>query len=401
MTDNLSEKAPASVIRAKASNKQLLQQTWIIILKELRDALRDRRSIAAGMIYAMITPIASSLIFMLMISNLSQQKTIEIEIQGQKYAQDLVRQLSATGIVHQQDPEKRLAITLQISEEFPQSMAEGLPAEVTLITNRSEQTLQQPFNQIKQQIDQYSAEIASLRLIARGINPQVSRPIQVNVQDMATRESRAGVILGGILLAITLSLFISGLNVAIDTSAGERERNSLALLLCQPVKPAQIIAAKTAVVSIFSMLGLILTVIVAMICFSYVPWHELGFTLNLTSSTGLFIVLIGIPIAFLATSMQLFFSFFAKSFKEAQSYMTIILFLPMALIMASSFDVMPEVLRWLPLSGQQQAITQVIKGQALPWLQIILTSILTLFTAFCFSAATSRFLKSEKVVFGL
>ncbi len=379
----------------------MMHQVLAMIQKELRDALRDKRSILAGMSYALIMPIIMSLSFAVMISDLKDQKDIEISIEGAEYAADLIRHLASSDIVHSDDSNSRLSIILTIPEEYPEQMAQGEPAEIILTADRSDKGLRSAFSQVRSSIRRYSSEMASLRLIARGISPLISKPVTITVHDLATRESKAGVILGGLLLTLMLSVFISGLNLAMDTSAGERERNSLGLLLSQPVTTWQILMAKTVAVVCFSLFGFLMTIVVSLIAYDRVPWHELGFSVDLSLTTAALIFLFTVPIAFLAATLQLYFSFFAKSFKEAQSYMTIVLFVPIGLVMASGFDVLPDVLKWMPVSGQQLAITEMIKGQPIPVIELVISSLVTLLFAVAFGAASSYALKREKVIFGL
>ena len=110
---------------------------------------------------------------------------------------------------------------------------------------------------------------------------------------------------------------------------------------------------------------------------------------------------IGLPIALMAAALQLFVSFMAKSFKEAQSYLTIVLIVPMMLSMAASYNIAPDTLQWLPISGQMQALIAFIKGKEIPMLQLALSSAITFIIALALAFGMERSLKSEKIVFGL
>nr|WP_286342947.1 ABC transporter permease [Ferrimonas sp. YFM] len=370
-----------------------------ILIKELKDGIRDRRSVMAAMSYALTTPLVFAGIFMITISDISEKEEIAISIEGTESAPDLVRFLGAVGIVgDSQDP---LAITLTISPDYGLQMSRGEPAEVILTADASRKELSQPLSQIKRVIHAYSDEMAALRLVARGINPRVIEPVDLVFHDRATNESKASLIMGAVLLSIMLSLFISGMNLAIDTSAGERERNSLALLLCQPVSTLEIVLAKGLAVTGFALFGLLLTMVVSVLVFAQVPWHELGFSLKFTPAIAGLIIIICLPIALFAATTQLFFSFFAKSFKEAQSYLTLMLFIPMALIMLPTFEIFGDVLKWLPISGQQLAITEMLKGQTLPATELAVSTLTTLALTLLLIWANARALKSEKVVFAL
>ena len=227
------------------------------------------------------------------------------------------------------------------------------------------------------------------------------QPIKLNVEDEATPDSKAGMILGLAIMTMIYAVFISGMNLAIDTSAGERERNSLALLLSHPVSTWEIVIAKIAAVTVFAMVGLVLTLIVSKFAYAFVPWQELGFAVSLNINFILMMIIVGLPVAIMAACLQLFVSFMAKSFKEAQSYITIVLMVPMMLAMAASYNIAPETIQWLPVSGQLQALIEFIKGRELPMMQLAVSSALTLAIALGLAVGMQKSLKSEKIVFGL
>lgn len=387
----------------------MMNKIMTMVRKELIDAARDKRSVMAGLYYAIGTPLLMCGMFMLLIGQMSSPKDLNIKIENADNAPDLIKYLSSQGITHgdsrstddEGEPLDVKDIRLVISEDYAAQMAKGLSAEVILIADNSNEKLQNSIRRLERDLQTYSAEMGSLRLIARGIDPRVVQPIKVKIEDQATPDSKGGVILGVATMTMIYAVFISGMNLAIDTSAGERERNSLALLLSHPVSTRSIVLAKVFAVTVFAMLGLLLTLIISKISYAYVPWHELGFTVNISTDFILLMLLIGLPIAMMAASLQLFVSFMAKSFKEAQSYLTLVLIVPMMLSMAASYNIAPDTLQWLPVSGQQQALIAFIKGREIPMLQLVLSSVVTLVITLALTFAMERSLKSEKIVFGL
>jgi sodium transport system permease protein len=337
---------------------------------------------------------------MVLISQLSSPEDLDININKADNAPDLVRYLSNNGINHG-DGEDAKKITLTISDDYAANMAKAKQAEVILIADNSDEKLQKSIRRLERQLQAYSAEMGSIRLIARGINPQITQPLKVNIEDKATPYSKGGMILGIAIFTMMYSVFISGMNLAIDTSAGERERNSLALLLSHPMSTRELVIGKIIAVTCFALLGLILILLVSKVAYSFVPWQEIGFTVNITPDFMGLMFLVGIPVALMAATLQLYVSFMAKTFKEAQSYLTMVLFVPLALSMAASYNIAPDVLQWLPVSGQQQALMDFIKGREIPMMQLIISSVTTLVIAIALAAGLEKSLKSEKVVFGL
>jgi len=373
-----------------------------MVRKELIDAARDKRSVMAGLYYAIGTPLIMCGLFMVLIGQLTSPDDLKITITHPDKAPDLVRFLSNKGISNGEAKDTDLkAIELIISTEYAEQMNQGKGTEITIVADNSDEKLQNSIRRLEKQLQAYSAEMGSLRLIARGIDPRVMQPLKVNIHDQATTDSKGGMILGIAIFTMIYSVFISGMNLAIDTSAGERERNSLALLLSHPLTTRQLVLSKIIAVSLFALLGLVLILLVSKIAYTFVPWQELGFSVNITSEFIALMLIVGIPVALMAACLQLFVSFMAKTFKEAQSYLTIVLFVPLALSMAASYNIAPDMLQWLPVSGQQQALMDFIKGKDLPMLQLLVSTLGTLAIAVLLAFGMERSLKSEKVIFGL
>ena len=372
-----------------------------LVRKELIDAIRDKRSVMAGLYYALFTPILFAVVFTAIINKVTNPEDIEITITNSTAASELTNYLSNRGITHGTDPTSLKKIELVISSDFAEQLNSAKSAEVTLIADRSDDNLRSAISRTQGALRSYSSGIASLRLIARGVSPTVIQPLKVHVQDQATSDSKGGQLLGMVILTIVLSVFISGMNLAIDTSAGERERNSLALLLSHPVSVRQLVLSKTLAVSIFGVLGLILVMLVSKIVYPFVPWQELGFSINISLQFMLATLLVGSTVAIFAASMQLFVSFMAKSFKEAQTYLTFVIFVPMAMSYAVTLDFAVDELRWAPVSGQLQALIDLAKGKEIPLLQLAVSCLSTLVLSFALIFGMERLLKSEKIVFGL
>ncbi|WP_416351545.1 ABC transporter permease [Parashewanella curva] len=371
-----------------------------LLKKELVDAIRDKRSVMAVMYYAIGSPLLMCGIFFMLINKFSSPSDLNITIKKSQNAPDLVRYLESRGITHGTGEDLK-AITLTISHDFAKDMNQGKPATVTLIADNSEQKLKSSINRVQRALQGYSSEMASLRLIARGINPAVVQPIKVVMEDQATKQSKGSFIFGVAILSIIYAVFICGMNHAIDTSAGERERNSLTLLLSHPLSTRQIVLSKVLAVTTLAMTGLLLTLLVSKAAYTIVPWQELGFTINVSFEFVVLGCLLALPIAIMASTLQLFVSFFAKSFKEAQTYISFTLFVPMMLSIATSYDLAPDTLQWLPVSGQQQALMDFIKGKAIDMAPLMASNLITLLLSIGLILGMEKALKSEKTIFGL
>jgi len=386
-----------------------MSQLWVILKKELKDALRDRRSVMAALSYSIGTPLIMALVFMAMIDKYASPKTLYINIEGGAQAQELIDYLASKDIKQggdatveggKQDASSK-DILLRVDQRFSQNYSQGQVATVTIIADLSNERLKSSVSRLRQQLRSYGSEVAAIRLLARGVSPEVVRPLDVQMQDMAKAEAKGAFLVGIFIFIMIYAVFISGMNLSIDTSAGERERNSLALMLSLPLRVSDLVLAKVLAVSCFAMAGLVLINISFLLAFQFMPWHEMGLDINFSPQFQATVLLLGLPIALMAAALQLCVSFMAKTFKEAQSYLTLVLMAPMGLAMAAGYDIGPDMLQWLPVSGQQKALMELVKGNELPLQPTLIATGVTLSICAVLVAAMVHMLKREKTVFAL
>jgi len=176
-------------------------------------------------------------------------------------------------------------------------------------------------------------------------------PAVVFMVSMAVRVD--AVLIGMISVFTLVAAFVGGMNVAMDTVAGERERQSLLPLLMNPVRRRDILLGKWLAVGLFSLGGLILNLLGFAIVFAragmHLPW--------LAVAAGI------LPLALLAASLQLLISTVCRAVKEAQTYLSMLVFLPMGLGLFQVFS--PAAHGWfalLPVVGQQLQLERWLKG---------------------------------------
>lgn len=182
---------------------------------------------------------------------------------------------------------------------------------------------------------------------------------------MVTKAVRADAVLIGMMSVFTLvAAFVGGMNVAMDTVAGERERHSLLPLLMNPIRRREILMGKWLAVAAFSAAGLILNLAGFAMVFASAGIH--------VSAAPLRLVLAGaagiLPLSLLAASLQLLISTVCRAAREAQTYLSMLVFLPMGLGMFQVF--FPVARGWLtllPVMGQQLQLERWLKGSAVPF----------------------------------
>ncbi|RUO56345.1 ABC transporter permease [Pseudidiomarina homiensis] len=376
----------------------------IVFRKELKDALRDKRSVMAAMSYAFFGPLLMAVAFYVLISQLTDDSDVKIDIEGAAHAPAFVEHLERNGVVQRDEawPAGQQPIVLAIAEGWDESIATAQPAKVTLTADFSSQKQRTDIRRVESAVENYSKQLSYIRLQMRGIDPRITQGVDLVKHDTATKGSKAAILMGSVLIFILLSVFFSGMNVAIDISAGERERNSLELLLSQPLTTHQLVWGKSLAASAFAMFGGLLSAILIPIIFKFLPLHEIGMSVSLAWPMILLIIVLLVPLALLATALQLFVSFRAKSFKEAQTYISLLLMAPMLIVFGVEFaKVKNQVLYYLPLTGQHQALLDIIKGEPLQWVAMGISALTTFVVSILLLKLISRMLSSEKVVFGL
>ena len=281
-------------------------------------------------------------------------------------------------------------------------MLEGKTIDVTLRADFQKQSLEIPLRRIKNVVRDYSLTIGYKRLLVRGIDVRLLRAVELQEQDTALPTSNAVMISTMLGLYLMMSAFVSGLAISIDASAGERERNVLEMLLCQPVSTLKIVLAKLFCSSTIAIISIILMLVLTSISVGFVDLTKIGATFDISGFTFVALLLLLIPICIFASAIQLFFAFQAKTFKEAQSTVTMLVMVPSVIPMAMMFmDDKPAWTEWAPIAGQSLIMEDLFKGLPVDWAALAVTGAATLAIAAALILTLAQKLKSEKVVMSL
>ncbi len=380
-----------------------------LLSKEYKEAFRDKRALMVAMMMAVLAPVMIFALSKTMIKEMVETPPIYVKVSGAEFAPKLVRQLHKNNILlfstvpqeiknlwHERDLE------LIIPKSFAKDMVDGKTIDIILRTDYSDKAIKAPIRRIKEEINSYARSIGYKRLLVRGIDTRLLQPIKIIEQDTAPPSSNAMFISMMLGLYLLMAAFMSGLSVAIDSSAGERERNVLEMLLCQPVSTLKIVLAKLCCASTISIIGVILTLLLTSFSVSFVDLTKIGATFSLDMFSILVLIMLLLPISFFASALQLFVSFSAKSFKEAQSTVSMIIMLPAMIPVALMFiDDKPKWLDWLPVSGQSLLMEDLFKNLPINWAAFGATWLVTVALTVILVMVLSIKLKSEKVVLAL
>ncbi len=354
---------------------RLLSTVFTVMRKELRDLSRDRRTLALALFLGPLLYPALMLGMGYLTENRIRtqvDKTLEIPMVGAEHAPNLVKFLATNGITAAPAPahldsairSQEIDAALRISPDYAEDWRNGRPALVEIIRDSTRRDADIPTQRLQAALNAYSQQVGALRLLARGIDASVARPVNIGLQDMATPEAKQGMLLSVLLpYLLILTSFIGGAYLILDATAGERERQSLEPLLATPAPRSAVVSGKIAAACVIGLATLLLTLLAFK--FSAQFAGTLGRQLNVSFLAIGKMLLILVPMLFIGTSLLTYLAASAKSMKEAQSHMTWLMLLPMI----PTFALMANPLKsqpWqfaVPFLAQNQLLLKVIRNE--------------------------------------
>lgn len=358
-----------------------------VLLKECRDNFRDRRTILSSFSLAVLGPVLfiGLMSFVLNTALGESSEPAEVNITGAEYAPDLIAYLESNNtditFIESDDPrtdvvERRHDLILAIPEDYEARFNQGLMVPLTLWHDSSQiGSSRRNFSAVRAMVSTYAKTIGVLRLQLRGVDPTIANPIVVQEMDTASPAARALTVLATLPYLLILVVFMGGFYLAIDATAGEREHGSLEPLLCQPTSRAALVLGKTFAAAIFSATSLALFLVSFAIAIPFAPLHKIGMSLemNVTMSAAIFFV--SIPLMVLGAAVLTSVASYAKSYKEAQTYLTIVILVPtLPLIVTQMMSIEPSaLLMTVPSLSQSMLINQLITGEPVNHLYVAIS----------------------------
>ena len=353
----------------------------VVLRKELLDAFRDRRMVLLAFL-VMPLAVPSLLAGMSAVGVRKQlqklEATLELPVIGAEHAPNLMAWLGSHNLRIVAAPEDPYAavqrqereVILRIAADYAARWRAGEPARVELIydSSRPVQT-GTSVARVRNLLEGYAAEVGTLRLIARGVHPSAAKPLQLALRDVATPESRFDLAQQLLPYLLLLLAFIGGMQLAVDATAGERERQSLEPLLATPASRGALISGKILATAVFTLASLLVTLLAYRVAFAVIPVESLDFNLDVSAPALARLLLVILPIVLLGASVLTALAAFARSHREAQGYLPVLVFLPMVptlFLMVAPVRTQLWMLA-VPFLGQNQLILRVLRGEAITW----------------------------------
>jgi sodium transport system permease protein len=379
-----------------------------VLIKEALDAGRDRRSLMAALSYVVAAPLTMALALTVTAREQETNAPITIAVEGAARAPALVRELRATIDVQSSDrPVAELVrrgavpVALAVADDYDEQLAAGRTGVVRVIHDRGSARSRHALPRVLRVLSAHTRQITNARLITRGIAPQAVRSIDVQELDLSTPLSRAAPALATLPVFLVLAAFVTAMNLAIDVTAGERERRSLEALLVSPAPPRALVLGKWLVAAVVAAAGVGLTLAMARAVLHTDRIRALHVPVDLPWATLGTVLIILLPLALAVPAVQMFIAMFCRSYKEGQTYLSLLLFVPMVPGFLFAFDAVADYswMAWTPLLSQQLAVATLIKGETVAVAPVIAAGALTVSLGLVALWQCVRMLGDERRVF--
>jgi sodium transport system permease protein len=391
-----------------------LRALFLVFAKEFLENLRDRRTLMSALLFG---PLFGPLFFGLIISRTLEQSVLgsdeplKLTISGSQYAPGLTRYLESSGANLTKralsENEAREAVrggasqvVLLVPKEYPGLFAAAKPAPVLLFADSADSQTRKVAVRARNLLGTYASTVAQLRLQVRGVSPLLTMPVAVNEVDVATPSGRAVIFLGFITYLLLFALLMGGLYLAIDTTAGERERGSLEALLSLPVARAALVGGKVLAACAYMCISLALSLTAFVWVFRFVPLEKLGMSANLGAGTALIFFAICLPFVPVGATLMTLIASFTRSYREAQTYLTTVLLVPtLPIALASVYSLKATTkLMFIPSLSQHLLMTSVLKDEPIARLDILISAAASLGVALLLFVMAARHWKRETML---
>jgi sodium transport system permease protein len=388
-----------------------LRQIAIVVRKELKDSLRDRRALWSIVFSVSIGPMIIGFMMNRVADRQREAEQVRVPVVGMQYAPALVdwlKQQSGVQIVEgPKNPEEAVRnqqeeLAIIIPKDFAQTFNQSKPVVVQIVGDSSRNDARPTIERVRRLLQQYGGEIGSLRLIARGISPAASQPIVLEDIEVSTAQQRAAQILTFIPMFIIMAGFVGGMQIATDSTAGERERGSLEPLLVNPAPRLVFVGGKWLAAALAAMASTALTTVLCANLPRFLPLEEMGIRFRIGPEHMTGIIGAALPMCLFSAALQSAVATLARSFKEAQSYMGVLVLLPMIPGVLGALYPLGNA-PWMyamPMLGPYVLLTNVLGGQTPAMNAFLISAGISIVAAAILVRITATLFESERIIFG-
>ncbi len=352
-----------------------MKEIFAIFLKEISDAMRDRRTLMMVIFSSLLSVPLLLFVFSTIMSQVESQAVDRtVYAINMKDAPSLQNYIERQGYTIKQAPqdyeEKSRDKTLTkpvllVPEHFEDDLAELKRVELEIAYDTSNRQAEMGLRPLRQLLTGFTQEKLNADLIMRGISSDLLQSVGIKERHLTRGDERKVTITAMLPMVLVMAIVMGGMFAAIDSTAGERERGSLEPLMMNPVSGWQLAFGKTAAVMSVSVLIVLLTVSSFFPAQAVIANEALKaeFQFGVKDAAAFLVILI--PLAGALSALQMAVSLTCKTFKEAQVRNQLlslaVSFMPMFFIVNPGKE--PAWLTWVLVMAQTQMMNQVLKGE--------------------------------------
>ena len=383
----------------------------VVYGKELRDALRDRRTAVMILVASILMGPLVMVLMVHFVSGLEDKVAArKVRIRGEQNAPALVNFLQRNDVEIETAPpdyEARvragtLDAVIVVPDDFQERWLSGDEATLELVFDDSRADSGPATRQVERLLDAFNQEAGTLRMIARGVSPDLGDPLKVERVNMATPRQRGAFLLFLIPMFTLLSPLLGGMTLAIDSTAGERERGSLEPLLASPVPAGLIVLGKWLAAWTFACGVALLTLSGFAAAAALYGGTKLAVLMTFGAPEAARFLAMVVPFAAMTSALQMLICTYGRSYREAQTYVsylaTAVSFVPAAVMFSGLKDAAWQLA--VPVLGQQVVLARLLRGDALTVADWAVPSAIALVLAAACVWLVARLLREERIVFG-
>jgi len=389
----------------------MIGRVLTVYLKEIRDALRDRRTALMVLVASVVTGPLTLVLVAQFVSGLEERAaTLKVRMSGAEHAPALVNFLRRADVEIEKAPadyaarvkDGSLDAVIAVPRDFHERWLAHDEASVELVYDDSRTESSPAIRQTERLLAAFNRETAYLRLMARGVSPSLNESVKVERINAATPRQKGAVLLFLIPMFAILAPLLGGMTLAIDATAGERERGSLEPLLANPVPTAVFAVGKW--LAAWTSATVVAAVTLAGFLAAAVLYAERKLPALLQFGVPEFtrFVAVVVPLAALTSAAQMLISTYGRSYREAQTYVsylaTAVSFIPLVVMFSGAREAAWQ--SFVPVLGQLMALQRVLRGDGLSSSDAFVPAAVALTLAVAAVAAVARLLRDERIVFG-
>ncbi|MGH6624185.1 MAG: ABC transporter permease [Burkholderiaceae bacterium] len=388
-----------------------MKDARVVFRKELVDALRDRRTWLIVLVSSMLAGPVTLLLLSSFITSVEEGLARrEVIISGAAAAPTLTNFLQRSGATLKDAPEDfrgeirsgRLQnAVVVVPPDFEARLAAGESVRLELVHDETATRAQGATRATQALLRGFNRELGMQRLLARGVSPRLGAAIEVEDVNLATSQARGAQLLFLIPWLALVGAVVGAVSVAIDVTAGERERGSLEPLLMNPVTTGSLVIGKWAVAALCSAAVVVLTLAGFRAAMLFVGNDELAALLQFGAPEVVLFLVMLLPFSGMVAAINMLAATYGRSHKEAQtyaSYITMVVnFVPVLPLFLPIRDAPWQL--WVPALGQQSVLMRALRGETVSATDIVLPGLLALTVTAVALGLIARLLRNERIVF--